>query len=60
MIPGIAIQERQHRTSSGGIYHLIYPREPEGILWTVFVEIRIVDAHAPIHFILFEYKNRVG
>jgi hypothetical protein len=60
MIPGIAIQERQHRTSSGGIYHLIYPREPEGILWTVFVEIHIVDAHASIHFILFEYKNRVG
>jgi hypothetical protein len=60
MISRVAIQERQHRTSSGGIYHLIYPRKPEGILWTVFVEIRIVDAHAPIHFILFEYKNRVG
>jgi hypothetical protein len=25
----------------------------------VFVEICIVDAHAPIHFILFEYKNRI-
>jgi hypothetical protein len=60
MIPRVAIQEGQHRTSSGGIYHLIYPREPEGILWTVFVEIRIVDAHAPIHLILFEYKNRVS
>jgi hypothetical protein len=60
MISGVAIQERQHRTSSGGVYHLIYPWEPEGILWTMFVEIRIVDAHAPIHFILFEYKNRVG
>jgi hypothetical protein len=60
MISRIAIQKRQHRTSSGGVYHLIYPREPEGILWTMFVEICIVDAHAPIHFILFEYKNRVG
>jgi hypothetical protein len=60
MIPRVAIQERQHRTSGGGIYHLVYPRKPEGILWTVFVEICIVDAHAPIHFILFEYKNRVG
>jgi hypothetical protein len=60
MIPRVAIQKGQHRTSSGGIYHLIYPRKPEGILWTVFVEIRIVDAHAPIHFILFEYKNKVG
>jgi hypothetical protein len=60
MIPRVAIQEGQHRISSGGIYHLIYPREPEGILWTVFVENCIVDAHTPIHFILFEYKNRVG
>jgi hypothetical protein len=32
MIPRVAIQERQHRTSGSGIYHLIYPRKPEGIL----------------------------
>jgi hypothetical protein len=32
MVSGIAIQERQHRTSSGGVHHLVYPREPEGIL----------------------------
>jgi hypothetical protein len=59
MIPRVAIQERQHRTSVGRVYHLIYSRKSEGILRTVFVEIRIVDAHAPIHSILFEYKNRV-
>jgi hypothetical protein len=29
------------------------------ILWAVFVEITIVDAHAPINFILFEYTNMV-
>jgi hypothetical protein len=60
VIPRVAIQEGQHKTSSGRIYHLIYPREPEGILWTMFVKIRIVDEYAPIHFILFEYKNRIG
>jgi hypothetical protein len=59
MVPRIAVQEGQHRTSSGRINHLIYPRESEGILRTVFIEICIVDAHAPIHFILFEYKNRI-
>jgi hypothetical protein len=59
MIPGVAIQERQHRTSGGRVYHLVYSRKFEGILRTVLVEIRIVDAHAPIHFILFEYKNRI-
>jgi hypothetical protein len=25
----------------------------------MFVEIGIVDTHAPINFILFEYKNRI-
>jgi hypothetical protein len=25
----------------------------------MFVEIGIVDAHVPINFILFEYKNRM-
>jgi hypothetical protein len=59
MVSRIAVQEGQHRTSSGRINHLIYSRESEGILWTVLVEICIVDAHALIHFILFEYKNRI-
>jgi hypothetical protein len=59
MIPRVAIQERQHRTSSGRVYHLVYSRKSEGILRTVLVEICVVDAHAPIHFILFEYKNRI-
>jgi hypothetical protein len=59
MIPGVAILEGQHRTPGGRVYHMVYSRKSEGILRTVFVEIRIVDAHAPIHFILFEYKNRI-
>jgi hypothetical protein len=53
MVPRVAIQEGQHRTPGGRVYHLVYFRKSEGILLTVFVEIRIVDAHAPIHFILF-------
>jgi hypothetical protein len=59
MIPGVAIQEGQHRTPGDRVYHLVYSGKSEGILQTVLVEIRIVDTHAPIHFILFEYKNRI-
>jgi hypothetical protein len=59
MVSRVAVQEGQHRTSSGRIYHLIYSRKSEGILRTVFVEICIVDAHAPIHFTLFEQKNMI-
>jgi hypothetical protein len=38
---------------------MIYPREFEGILRAVLIEIGIVDAHALINVILFEYKNGV-
>jgi hypothetical protein len=58
MLPRIAIQERQNRTFGGRVYHLVYSRKFEGILRTVFVEICIVDAHVPIHFILF--STRIG
>jgi hypothetical protein len=59
MVSRVAVQEGQHRASGGRIYHQIYSRESEGTLRTVFVEICIVDAHVPFHFILFEYKNRI-
>jgi hypothetical protein len=53
VISRVAIQEREHRAASGGIDYLIYPRESERIFLAVFVEIGIVNAHAPINFILF-------
>jgi hypothetical protein len=59
MVSGVAIQEGQHRTPGGRVYHLVYSRKSEGILQIVFVEICIFDAHAPIHFIRFEYKNKI-
>jgi hypothetical protein len=59
MVSRVAVQEGQHRTSGCLIYHLIYSRKYKGILRTMFVEICIVDAHAAIHFILFEYKNMI-
>jgi hypothetical protein len=59
VISRVAIQEREHRAASGGIDYLIYPRESERIFRAVFVEIEIVDAHAPINFIIFEYKNKI-
>jgi hypothetical protein len=53
MIPGLAISEGEHRTASGRVNYLIYSRELEGILRAVLIEVGIVDAHAPINFILF-------
>jgi hypothetical protein len=36
---------------------MIYPRESEGILRAVLIEIGIVDAHAPINFIFFSTRT---
>lgn len=38
---------------------MVYSREFESILRIVFLEISIVDAHASVYFIPFQYKNRV-
>jgi hypothetical protein len=59
MISGVLILEGEHRIASSRINYLIYPRESKGVLRIVLIEIGIVDAHAPINFILFEYKNRI-
>jgi hypothetical protein len=59
VVSRVTVQEGEHGAAIGGIDLLIYSREPKGILREVFAEIGIVDAHASINFILFEYKNRV-
>jgi hypothetical protein len=53
------VQEGEHKAAGGRVDHLVYSREPERILWAMFVMIGIVDTHASIDFILFEYKNRI-
>jgi hypothetical protein len=39
---------------------LINPRQPEGILGAVFVEVGVVDAHPPLVRILLADEDGVG
>jgi hypothetical protein len=39
---------------------LINPRQPEGVLGAVFVEIGVVDAHPPLFRVLLADKDGVG
>jgi hypothetical protein len=39
---------------------LVNPRQPEGVLGAVFVEISVVDAHPPLVRVLLADEDRVG
>jgi hypothetical protein len=43
-----------------GVDDLIYPRQPEGVLGAVFVEVGVVDAHPPLICVLLANNDRVG
>jgi hypothetical protein len=40
--------------------HLIYPRQPEGVLGLVLVEVGVVDAHPPLVGVLLSDEDRIG
>jgi hypothetical protein len=44
--------------ASDGIYDLIYMRQAEGVLRTVFVEISVIDAH--LLFIIIIFLQELG
>jgi hypothetical protein len=39
---------------------LIYPRQPEGVVGVVFVELGVVDAHPPLVGVLIADEDGVG
>jgi hypothetical protein len=53
----VIVQDGGHGAASSRIDYLIYSREPKGILREVFVDIGIVNAHAPNNFILFSTRR---
>jgi hypothetical protein len=39
---------------------LVYPRQPEGVLGAVLVEVGVVDTHPPLVLVLFADEDGVG
>jgi hypothetical protein len=39
---------------------LVNPRQPEGVLGAVFVEVGVVDAHSPLICVLLAGEDGVG
>jgi hypothetical protein len=43
-----------------GVDDLIYPRQPEGVLGAVLVEVGVVDTHPPLVRVLLADEDGVG
>jgi hypothetical protein len=60
VVHGVAVEEAEQVAARCGVDDLIYPRQPEGVLGVVFVEVGVVDAHPPLVGVLLEDEEGVG
>jgi hypothetical protein len=60
VVPGVAVQEAEQVTTCRGVNDLIYPRQPEGVLGAVLVEVSVVDAHPSLIGVLLVDEDGVG
>ena len=57
MIAGVTVKEGEQFVVGGGVYNLIYPRQTEGVLRAVFVEISVINAHSLFFILFFEQEH---
>jgi hypothetical protein len=60
VVPGVAIEEAEQVAARRGVDDLINPRQPEGVLGAVLVEVSVVDAHPPHVRVLLADEDGVG
>jgi hypothetical protein len=60
VVPGVAVKEAEQVAARHGVDDLIYPRQPEGVLGAVFVEVGVVDTHPPLVRVLLADGDGVG
>jgi hypothetical protein len=60
VVPEVAVEEAEQVAARRGVDDLIYPRQPEGVLGAVLVEVGVVDAHPPLVGVLLADEDGVG
>jgi hypothetical protein len=60
VVPGVVVEEAEQVAARCGVDDLVNPRQPEGVLGAVLVEIGVVDAHPPLISILLADEDGVG
>jgi hypothetical protein len=60
VVPGVAIEEAEQVAACRGVDDLVYPRQPEGVLGAVLVEVGVVDADPPLVRVLLADEDGVS
>jgi hypothetical protein len=60
VVPGVAVEEAEQVAARRGVNDLINPRQPEGVLGAVLVEVGVVDTHPPLVQVLLADEDGVG
>jgi hypothetical protein len=60
VVLGVAVEEAEQVAARRGVDDLIDPRQPEGVLGVVLVEVGVVDAHPPLVRVLLANEDGVG
>jgi hypothetical protein len=60
VVPGVAVEEAEQVAARRGVDDLVDPRQPEGVLGAVLVEVGVVNAHPPLVRVLLADEDRVG
>jgi hypothetical protein len=58
--PGVAVEEAEQVAACRGVDDLVYPRQPEGVLGAVLVEVGVVNAHPPLVRVLLADEDGVS
>jgi hypothetical protein len=60
VVSRVVVKEAEQVTARHGVDDLVNPRQSEGVLGAVFVEIDIVNSYPPLVRVLLMDKDRVG
>jgi hypothetical protein len=60
VVPGVAVEEAEQVAVRRGVNDMVYPRQPEGVLGAVFVEVGVVDTHPLLVRVLLADEDGVG
>jgi hypothetical protein len=60
VVPRVAVEEAEQVAAHRGVDDLVNPRQPEGVLGSVLVEVGVVDAHPPLVRVLLADEDRAG
>jgi hypothetical protein len=60
VVPRVAVEEAEKVAARRGVDDLNNPRQPEGVLGAVLVEVGVVDSHPPVDCVLLSDEDGVG